>query len=118
MTFNPGLPLVPEAALLALSVLVLIVGLTRNPLPAPASHDRRSGWLTLIGLLAVFGLTFAAREGAVLFGGAYVVDGLALFSKRLVLAAAAVSVLASSTNRQPMFARRAAEYHFTLLFSC
>ena len=57
------------------------------------------------------------EEDGSLFNGAFVQDGLALFAKRLFLAAAAFSVLASLTNRQPTFARRAPEYHFTLLFS-
>jgi len=56
-------------------------------------------------------------DQASLMGGAFVIDGLAVFAKRLVLGAAAISVLASMTNRQSAFARRAPEYHFTLLVS-
>ena len=118
MTPDLSLPLVPELALLALSVLVLLLGLARNPSSPVAPHQgRRFGWITLIGLLAVLGLTFASEEGREIFGGAYVQDSLAIFAKRLVLAAAALSVLASLTNRQSAFVRRAPEYHFTLLFS-
>jgi NADH-quinone oxidoreductase subunit N len=118
MTPDLTLPLVPELALFTLSVVVLIVGLARDPSAPPGEHQRRrAGWITLIGLLVVFGLTFAAEEGREIFDGAYVQDGLAIFAKRLVLAAAVLSVLASLTNRQSAFTRRAPEYHFTLLFS-
>jgi NADH-quinone oxidoreductase subunit N len=118
MTADLAMPLVPEVALFALSVLVLLLGLARNPeSPVREGRGRYFGWVTFIGLLAVFGLTFVSEEGRALFNGAFVQDGLALFAKRLVLAAAALSVLASLKNRQSAFARRAAEYHFTLLFS-
>ena len=118
MTAYAGMPLVPEVALFALSVLVLILGLARNPSnPFGAGQGRHFGWITLVGLLAVIGLTFAAQEGSSLFNGAFVQDALAIFAKRLVLASAVLSVLASLTNRQSTFARRSPEYHFTLLFS-
>ena len=112
MTFDWRMPLVPEVALFALAVLVLVVGLVQQGDPG-----RRIGWITFLGLLAVLGLTYAADEGRSLFSGTFVQDALALFAKRLVLAAAALSVLVSLTNRQGAFTRRAAEYHFTLLFS-
>jgi NADH-quinone oxidoreductase subunit N len=118
MTADFTIPLVPELALFALSVLVLVLGLARNPAHAVGDDRRRMiGWVTLIGLFLVFGLTFTTEEGSEIFSGTFVQDGLAIFAKRLVLAAAALSVLASLTNRQTTFTRRAAEYHFTLLFS-
>jgi NADH-quinone oxidoreductase subunit N len=118
MTADLTLPLVPEVALFALSVLVLLLGLMRNPArPVEEGGGRLFGWLTLVGLLGVFGLTFGSEPGGSLFGGAFVQDGLAIFAKRLVLAAAALSVLASLKNKQSAFSRRAPEYHFTLLFS-
>ena len=119
MTFDPGMPLVAEAALVALAVLVLIVGLIQNPSPDAARGGPRRliGWITFLGLVAVFGLTSAAGEGRSLFGGAFVQDGLSLFAKQLVLASAAVSVLASLTLTERAFIRRAGEYHFTLLLS-
>src|SRR5688572_588593 len=118
MTADLAAPLVPELALFALSVLVLIVGLTRNPSrPVSDGQGKLFGWITLVGLLAVLALTFVAEEGRSLFEGSFMQDSLALFAKRLVVSAAALSVLASLTNRQAAFARRGAEYHFTLLFS-
>jgi NADH-quinone oxidoreductase subunit N len=109
MTFNLTMPLVPELALFALAVFVLLAGLVRP--------SRAIGWITFFGLVGVFALTWFAEEGRVLFGGTFVQDALALFSKRLFLAAAALSLLGSLTLGQPVFARRTSEYHFALLVS-
>src|SRR6187455_2247718 len=95
MTFDPGMPMVPEVALFALAVLVLSIGLVRR-----GDSGHVIGWITLIGLLATLGVTFAAREGATLFGGSFVNDSLAIFSKKLFVSAAALSVLASLTLGQ------------------
>jgi len=113
MTLTLGTPLVTEGIVAALAVLVLIVGLIR---PATDGTREAVGWITFVGLLGALATTFAATDGSIL-GGAYVVDGLAIFSKRLVLGSAAISVLASLSSPQAALARRAAEYHFTLLFS-
>ena len=112
MSVDLVMPLVPEVALFALALIVLAAGLIQQ------GHGGRSiGAITLIGLLAVFGLTFAAGEERELFGGSFVQDGLALFAKRLFLGSAALSVLGSLTLRQGAFSRRSAEYHFALLVS-
>ena len=112
MTFDPGMPMVPEVALFVLAVIVLVVGLIRQ-----RDSGQIIGWLTLIGLLVTLGLTFMAREGQSLFGGSFVNDSLAIFSKELFLSAAALSVLASLTLGQRVFERRAGEYHFVLIAS-
>ena len=123
MTFDIGMPMVPELAVFVLAVLVLFVGLLRKPATKPESripnpgHASAVGWLTLIGLLVTFALTFVAREGATLFSGSFVNDGLAIFAKKLFVASAALSVLASLTVRQGSLRRRAPEYHFVLLTS-
>jgi NADH-quinone oxidoreductase subunit N len=106
-----GMPLVPELALFALAVLVLLLGIARRGDPSGAVR-----WISFAGLLGVFGLTLLADEGRTLFGGAFVQDGLALFAKQLTLAAAALSILGSQTLGHT-FTRRAAEYHFALLSS-
>jgi NADH-quinone oxidoreductase subunit N len=105
-------PLAPEIGVAVLAVVVLVLGIVRRP-----ASSRTAGWLTLAGLLAVFALTYAGEEGRSLFGGTFVQDALALFAKRLVLASAALSVLASLTLGHHTFARRAVEYHFMLLLS-
>jgi NADH-quinone oxidoreductase subunit N len=112
MTLDLAMPLVPEIALFALAFIVLAAGLIQQ-----GSGGRSIGWVTLVGLLVVLGLTFVAEEGRDLFGGSFVQDGLALFAKRLFLGSAALSVLGSLTLRQSAFVRRSSEYHFALLVS-
>lgn len=104
--------LAPELALFALAVIVLVVGLVNQGDPS-----RLIGWFTLAGLLAAFGLTFVPQEGGSLFGGSFVLDELAVFAKRLFVAAAALSLLGSITLRQQAFDRRSGEYHFALVVS-
>src|SRR5688572_21211450 len=117
MSWEVLLPLRPELALLALAVLVLLMGIVgRVPRSGPAGPRRAVGWITFAGVVAIFGFTFFVDEGSLL-GGTFVLDGLAMFAKRLFLAAAALSILGSLTQRQAAFDRRAAEYHFALLVS-
>ena len=108
MTSDTITILLPELALFALAVVVLLMGTFRAG---------GAGWLTLGGLLAIFGLTFAVPEGSSLLDGSFVQDGLALFAKRLFTASAALSVLGSLTLRQDTFSRRSAEYHFAVVVS-
>src|SRR4030095_11430376 len=108
MTMALGAPLVPERALFALAVIVLLAGLIRP--------GRAVGWLAFAGLLAVLGVMYIAREGT-LFEGSFIQDERALFAKRLFLFASAVCLLGSLTMKQPAFDRRSAEYHFALLVS-
>ena len=124
MTFNPGMPLLVELALFALAVVVLLAGIVgRAPREGPSSAPRGGpagtaiGWVTLAGLVAIFGLTFLATEGASILRGSFVQDSLAIFAKRLFIASAALSVLGSLTMRHDAFIRRAAEYHFALVAS-
>jgi NADH-quinone oxidoreductase subunit N len=109
---TPGMPLLPEIATFALAVLVLIVGLVRQRDPGGVI-----GWITFVGLIAIFVLTCFAEEGRSLLGGTFVQDALAIFAKRLFLAATALSLLGSLTLRHASFSRRAGEYHFALLVS-
>ena len=123
MTFDPSRPLVVELALFALAVLVLLVGIVerpyagRGPRRGPAATGAGIGWLTLAGLVAIFGLTFLADEGGSVLRGSFVLDSLAIFGKRLFIASAALSVLGSLTLRHDALTRRAAEYYFALVVS-
>ena len=123
MTFDVGMPMMPEAVLFGFMVLVLFVGLLRKPAPGPGSQTSTPsqasliGWLSIVGLLVTLALTFLARENATLFSNSFVNDSLALFSKKLFTAAAALSILGSLTLRQSSFHRRASEYYFILLAS-
>jgi NADH-quinone oxidoreductase subunit N len=101
-----------ELALGGLLVAVLLAGLFR-----PAVPDRRCGWLSLAGLIALAAWAFTLRPGGMLFEGRYTVDALALFAQRLFLVSAAVSVLATLGMPGAAFARRGGEYHVALLAS-
>jgi len=116
MTLMLGAPLVTEGIVAALAALVLVVGLLRPATGETPGPARTISWITFVGLLGVLATTLAATDGS-LFGGAYVVDGLARFAKRIVIGSAAISVLASMSGSPGALIRRAAEYHFTLLFS-
>ena len=104
-----GMPLAPELAVFALAILVLVAGIIRP--------GRAIGWIAFVGLLAIFGMMYYAPEGQVLFGGAFVQDALAVFAKRLFIAATALSLLGSLTIGHTTFDRRSAEYHFAILVS-
>jgi NADH-quinone oxidoreductase subunit N len=99
-------------ALGALAVLVLLLGLFR-----PATPDRRSGWVSLAGLIVLSAWSFVLQPGESHFGGAFRVDALALFADRLFLVSAAVSVLATLGLPGEWLARRGTEYHVALLAS-
>ena len=128
MTFDLGMPLVVELALFALAVVVLLTGILGRPYTGRGPRTEvaggpagRSGlaaaWITLVGLVAILGLTFLATEGASILRGSFVQDSLALFAKRLFIASAALSVLGGMTLRHDAFSRRGAEYHFALVVS-
>ena len=86
-------PLGLELALGGLLVFVLLLGLVR-----PAAPDRRCGWVSLAGLIGLSVWAFLLQPGATLFDGAYVLDPLALFTQRLFLVSAAVSVACRATG--------------------
>lgn len=109
---SPLAPLGLEVGLGLLMLVVLLLGIFR-----PAAPDRRTGWVSLIGLLALTALSFASTPADAILGGSYAVDALALFAKRLFLASAAISVLATLSLPSARFARRGGEYHFALLAS-
>jgi NADH-quinone oxidoreductase subunit N len=105
-------PIGMELALGGLLVFVLLLGFFR-----PTTADRRCGWVTLIGLLALSAWAFMLRPGGSLFDGAYRLDPLALFAQRLFLVSAAISVLATLGLPGAGFARRGSEYHVGLIAS-
>jgi NADH-quinone oxidoreductase subunit N len=107
---NGGMAL--EVGLAALILLVFVTGLFW-----PGNDKRRLGVLVAIGLAFLLWMAFRVEPGAVLFGGSFVQDELAIFSKRLFLLATFLGVLASLSLRSPTFARRATEYYVAMLAS-
>ena len=100
---------------LGLALLILLVFFTG--LLTRGEDKRRVGVLSAVGLVVLLGLSFRAEPGAVLFGGTFVQDELAIFSKRLFLLATVLGVLGSLALRTPTFARRATEYYVLMLGS-
>jgi NADH-quinone oxidoreductase subunit N len=78
------------------------------------------GWIgvpTTAGVLLLLGLALLLDPAPAQLGGAFVQDGLALFAKRLFLAATVIALLGGLGLRGPTFARRAGEYHLLILAS-
>ncbi len=101
-----------EVGLAVLILLVFVVGLSWR-----GADKRQLGVLVAIGLAVLLWMAFRVEPGAVLFGGTFVQDELAIFAKRLFLLATILGVLASLSLRAPTFARRATEYYVAMLAS-
>ena len=101
-----------EVGLAVLILLVFVAGLAWR-----GQDKRRLGVLVAIGLAVLLWMSFRVEPGAALFGGTFVQDELAIFSKRLFLLATILGVWASLSLRAPTFARRATEYYVAMLAS-
>jgi NADH-quinone oxidoreductase subunit N len=112
MNLSIGMPLVPEATLLLVALLVLFAGLLWQ-----GGAARLNAWLTLGGVVVALALTWYSEAGASLFGGSFVQDELAIFAKRIFLLAGAISLLGSLTRADGSYRRRSTEYHFAMLLS-
>jgi NADH-quinone oxidoreductase subunit N len=109
----PGLgsPLVLEAALGVLMVVIFFVGLASR-----GEDRRRVGVISAVGLVVLLGLAWRSEPG-LLFGDRFVQDELAVFAKCLFILATIIGVIGSLGLRAPTFARRATEYHLAILAS-
>jgi NADH-quinone oxidoreductase subunit N len=93
-------------------LVVLVAGLLAQ------GEDRRSlAWLATLGVLAVGIGSALVRPSGPALGGMFVQDGLAIFAKRLFLAATFIGLLAGLSMPDRVFARRAGEYHLLILGS-
>jgi NADH-quinone oxidoreductase subunit N len=105
-------PFALEIALGVLLLAVFVAGLMGR------GQDRRgiarlaTGGVLVLGVWAMF----VAPAGPAL-GGMFVQDGLAVFAKRLFLAATFIGLLAGLSLPDRVFARRSAEYHLLVLTS-
>ena len=101
-----------EVGLAALMLLVFLVSLVMT------RDDRRGiGWITFVGLVALTGFAMTLRPTEPALGGTFVLDGLAIFAKRLFLAATAIGVLGGLASSAGPFRRRSGEYHLLMLSS-
>src|SRR6185369_12843276 len=113
MTLSLASPMALEAALGVVLLAVFVGALLAR------GEDRRGlAWLATIGVLAVGVLSMFARPAGPALGGMFVQDGLAIFAKRLFLAATFIGLLAGmSGGGRDGLARRAGEYHVLMLAS-
>jgi NADH-quinone oxidoreductase subunit N len=107
-----GSPFALECGLGIVLLVVFAAGLFAR------GDDRRFvGWVATLGVLvlglaSLFLVPVEGRAGAM-----FVQDGLALFTKRLFLAATFIGLLGGLAMPGPTFARRALEYHVLILAS-
>src|SRR3989449_71718 len=101
-----------EIGLGALLLLVFVATLGIR-----GAERRVIGWIATWGVLVLAFTSFLVRPAPPALGGMFVQDGLAIFAKRLFLAATFIGLLASLGNAQPAFVRRAGEYHLLILSS-
>jgi NADH-quinone oxidoreductase subunit N len=105
-------PFVLEVGLGLLLLLVFVAGLLAR------GEDRRSiAWLATLGVLALGLVAMGLKPAGPALGGMFVQDGLAIFAKRVFLAATFIGLLAGLSLPDRVFARRAAEYHLLILAS-
>ena len=105
-------PFALEAGLGVLLLAVFVAGLLAR------GDDRRGiAWLATAGVLVLAGVAMFLRPAGPALGGMFVQDGLAIFAKRVFLAATFIGLLAGLSGTDRVFARRAAEYHLLLLTS-
>jgi len=105
-------PFVLEVGLGLLLLIVFGAGLVAR------GEDRRGiAWLATAGVLVLGVVAMFVKPAGPALGGMFVQDGLAIFAKRLFLAATFIGLLAGLSAPDRVFARRAAEYHLLVLAS-
>ncbi|HEV8472510.1 MAG TPA: NADH-quinone oxidoreductase subunit N [Methylomirabilota bacterium] len=105
-------PYALELGLGALMLLVFAIGLF-GP-----RHDRRAAGVVAAGGVLVLGaMAMSLAPSGPALSGMFVQDGLALFAKRVFLAATFIGLLAGLGSAEPALRRRNAEYHVLVLAS-
>jgi NADH-quinone oxidoreductase subunit N len=101
-------PYALELGVGALMLLVFAVGvLARRPV----------GVLATVGVFVLAAASLALAPSGSAFGGMFVQDGLAIFVKRVFLAASFIGLLSGLGSPDRAMARRSTEYHLLLLAS-
>ncbi len=100
--------MMPELVMAGAGLLLLIVGVLQK-------NDRNMGMLSLLAIIAMAGSAYCVMmlpDGSKAFGGAFVADGFARFSKLLILLGAALTLVMS----QGFFVReKIARFEFPVL---
>src|SRR5207247_1975732 len=108
---------VPAGRLRAAGRQADLLGPTVANLGVRGGDRRVIGWIASGGVLVLALTSFLVTPAPPALGGMFVQDGLAIFAKRLFLVATFIGLLASLSNVQPAFVRRAGEYHLLILSS-
>ena len=100
---------------LALCVVMLLV--FAGTLAGRGNDRRWIAWLATIGILAVGVISAFVKPTPPTLFGMFVQDALAIFAKRLFLAATFIGLLAGISRESVACGRRAGEYHLLILSS-
>ena len=100
---------------LGLGVLMLIVFVAS--LVARGTDRRWIAWIATLGIVALGILSAVVKPTAPTLFGMFVQDALAIFAKRLFLAATFIGLLAGIARDGVACGRRAGEYHLLILSS-
>ena len=96
------------------AVMLAVFGAT---LAARGTDRRWIAWVATLGVLAIGLVSVFARPTPPALFGMFVQDGLAIFAKRLFLAATFIGLLAGISRDGVACGRRAGEYHLLILSS-
>jgi NADH-quinone oxidoreductase subunit N len=102
---------------LEIGLAIVMLAVFALNLAARGDDRRYLGRLATLGVLAVTVVAVLVRPTAPALGGMFVLDGLAIFAKRLFLAATLIGFIAGLGLPGRVFARRAGEYHLLVLSS-
>ena len=105
----------PFSLELGLGAVMLVV--FAATLAARGTDRRWIAWLATVGVLAVGVVSVVATPTAPALFGMFVQDPLAIFAKRLFLAATFIGLLAGISRDGAACGRRAGEYHLLMLSS-
>jgi NADH-quinone oxidoreductase subunit N len=105
-------PFVLEIGLGLLMLAVFVAGLGSH-----GAERRHLGWIATLGVAALTLLAMTLGPTGPALGGMFVLDGLAIFAKRLFLAATTIGLLAGLGQPASAFSRRSGEYHLLILSS-
>ena len=102
---------------LEIAVVALALGLILMDLWTPPPAKRKLGWVAVVGLLAILGLSFTIHSDSVAAGTSMLVqDGLAVFFQRLFLIAA-IFVLIMANETASRLSMGIAEFHAIVLMA-
>ncbi len=100
---------------IGLGIVMLVVFLLN--LVASGEDRRYLGWVATLGVLVLTIIAMTLAPTGPGLGGMFVLDGLAIFAKRLFLAATVIGLLAGLSATGAVLERRAAEYNLLIMTS-